>query len=34
MKVLELSVVIAAAAALVGWRAWALYRQTFRRRDL
>jgi hypothetical protein len=34
MKVLELSLVIAAAAALVGWRAWAMYRQAFRRHDL
>jgi hypothetical protein len=34
MKAVELALVIAAAAALVIWRAMAMYRQTFRRKNL
>jgi hypothetical protein len=34
MKMIELALVIAAAAALVVWRAAATYRQTFRRKNL
>jgi hypothetical protein len=34
MKGVELAVVIAAAAAFVIWRATAMYRQTFHRKNL
>jgi hypothetical protein len=34
MKMIELAFAIAAAAALVVWRATAMYKQTFRRKNL
>ncbi len=34
MQGLELALVIVAAAALVIWRGTAMYKQTFRRKDL
>lgn len=34
MKILELTLVIVAAAALTVWRGVALYRQTFRKKEL
>jgi len=34
MKTLELALVLGAAAALTIWRGIAIYRQTFRRRNL
>lgn len=34
MRIIELAIVVAAAAALVVWRGVALYRQTFDRKNL